>query len=106
MMSASILQALQCNTSPRVHPPNYAPTLLRHRSLVSPPFTTAALDIGPMPLSHHVLQYRCVLLEQLQIWRVVTYMISIKLLYLLRFSYYLVTLKVPIMNYSPTITLL
>jgi hypothetical protein len=52
--------------------PNYAPTLLRHRPLVSPPFTTAALDRGHMPLSHHVLQYRCVLLGQLQIWRVVT----------------------------------
>lgn len=64
MMSASMLQALQCNTSPRVHPPNYAPTLLRHRPLVSPPSTAAALDIGPMPLSHHVLQYRCVLLDQ------------------------------------------
>jgi hypothetical protein len=30
------------------------------------------------------------------------YKITIKLLYSLRFSYYLVTLKVPIMNYSPT----
>jgi hypothetical protein len=50
MMSASMLQALQCNTSPRVHPPNYAPTLLRrHRYL----------DIvgGHMPLSHASCSY-------------------------------------------------
>jgi hypothetical protein len=78
MMSAPLLQALQCNTSPRVHSPIYAPTLLRHRPLVSPPFTTAALDIGPMPLSHHVLQYRCVLLGQFQIWRVVTVITFLK----------------------------
>jgi hypothetical protein len=77
MMSAPMLQALQCNTSPRVHPPNYAPTLLRHRPLVSPPSTAAALDIGHMPLSHHVLQYRCVLLGQLQIWRVVTLLCTV-----------------------------
>jgi hypothetical protein len=66
MMSAAMLQALQCNTSPRVHPPYFlsAPTLLRHRPPVSPPFTTAALDIGHMPLSHHAMQYRCVLLDQ------------------------------------------
>jgi hypothetical protein len=72
--SGSPLQYLTTSTS------NYAPTLLRHRPLVSPPSTAAALDIGPMPLSHHVLQYRCVLLGLLQIWRVVALIFFITLI--------------------------
>jgi hypothetical protein len=40
------------------------------------------------------------------IYSVYKFLLTIKLLYLLRFSNYLFALKVPKMNYSPTITLL